>query len=561
MVPTDQVDAPLPPAPSSLGEKNAGSHLETQIVRRRRHPILIEEPQTPPSRIRYLLGHLWDTIRKPNKERKFVRRLDTMLLTYSMLSFVIKTIDSGNISNAYVSGMKEDLDLHDQERNLFNTFFDIGCFIGCVPSLYVLHHVRPSIWLPLCELIWSSLLMAMAYAKTAQQICVFRFFIGLVQAVAYPGFAMILGSWYVPEELAKRLCLYDGSYTIAHMLSGSMQAAVYRTMNGLLGMAGWRWLFIIEGAMSVPVALWGVFAIPDSPQDTRAAWLTPDMRFYGMMRMEEVGRKPRKKLTWRRVKGWMCTWRPYGYLLPFVMFTVSSTYNYFNLWLKSLGTFSVEQINLIPTAGNALGLISAYVLAAFSDHTLRRCPYLLIAIFFRFVSSVLLSIWNIPYGLKFFAFFLPMAGEPTWALLTTWVQEVFQDDAELRAFLPALGSGVGYAFKSWFPLLVFPTYEAPIYKWGYKVTTAIIVAEFFAVLWFSHMVKWEVRKNKVILNDFGLPVAFNDDDDCLKMLRATIHKKDESEEHIAADTTTTVVTESESLALADLAHNAAKEDL
>ncbi|KAK9361690.1 major facilitator superfamily domain-containing protein [Lipomyces starkeyi] len=485
--------------------ENAASAMENQTRDvLGRDPILLEEVEYYPTKYQRIMGRLWDTFQKPPKERKFVQRLDFYLLLYSMVSFIIKTLDSGNISNAFVSGMKEELALNQQERNLFNTAFDLGGLIGAIPSQFILIRIRPSIWLPTCEIIWSLLVMGMASSKCARDVYIYRFFVGLTQAVAYPGFSMVLGSWYLPGELAKRLSLYDGSYTIANMMAGYLQALVYATLNGKYGLSGWRWLFLIDGIIGIAIV--GYFCIPDFPTTTRAFWLSNDLRKYAVARMAEAGRKPPRKLTWRRVWGWIKTWRPYGYVFPYVLFAVTSTYSYFNLWLKSLDIYTVEQVNLIPTGGFALGLVSAYALANLSDRTGKRCPWLLIAIFFRFLSSLLLAIWHIPFWLKMIAFLLPMAGEPTWALLTTWIQEVFQDDAELRGILPAVGGALGSGIKAGLPLALFPTDQAPKYKFGYKVTTVIIFVEFWGVVWFGYMAKRELKQRKVVLNEFGLPV-------------------------------------------------------
>ncbi|KAK9457850.1 major facilitator superfamily domain-containing protein [Dipodascopsis uninucleata] len=481
--------------------------------------MLAEDEKSTPSRTRAFLSIFWDTFNKPKKERKFVQRLDVFLLTYSMVSFIIKTIDSGNISNAFVSGMKEELNLNSQERNLFSTAFDIGTLIGSIPSQLIINRIRPSVWLPTCEIAWSLLVIAMASAKSATPIYIYRFFIGLLEAAAYPGFSMVLGSWYLSDELAKRLALYDGSYTIAHMLSGTLQAAVYSSMNGRYGLSAWRWLFIMDGLIGLPIGIAGYFCIPDFPNTTRAPWLSAEQRSYAVARMEGAGRRAPRRLTWVRIKGIAKSWRVYGFVFPFVLFTISSSYSLFNLWLKDLKIYSVEIINIIPLSGYALGLTSAYALASLSDYTRNRCLWLMIAITFRLVGNLLLAIWEIPFWLKMTAFIIPMAGEPTWSLLTTWAQEAFQDDAELRGLLPAIGGTVACGIKAWLPLFIFPTYEAPKYRYGYKFTSAFIIIEMGAVLLFGYMINRERRKKNIILNEFGLPI-YRDDisghvcDDC-----------------------------------------------
>lgn len=140
-----------------------------------------------------------------------------------------------------------------------------------------LKYVRPSIWIPSCELAWSILVMLMASAKNIETIYALRFFVGLLESCAFPGYAAILGSWYGPSQLAKRMALFEQSSGIAGMFSGYLQAGLYTGLNGTAGLAGWRWLFIFDGIISIPIAIWGFFAIPDLPSNTRAFYLNTDV--------------------------------------------------------------------------------------------------------------------------------------------------------------------------------------------------------------------------------------------------------------------------------------------
>lgn len=140
-----------------------------------------------------------------------------------------------------------------------------------------LKYVRPSYWIPGCELAWSVLVMAMAGAKNIETLYALRFFVGLLEACSFPGYAALLGRWYGPNELSKRVAIFEQSSSIAAMFSGYLQAGLYTSMNGKHGLAGWRWLFIMDGVISIPIALWGIFAIPDLPHTTKAFYWTKDV--------------------------------------------------------------------------------------------------------------------------------------------------------------------------------------------------------------------------------------------------------------------------------------------
>lgn len=190
-------------------------------------------------------SYIWDY--EPGRtatERKFIQKLDVYLITMLSLGYFIKNLDQTNISNAFVSGMKEDLKMNKNEINLIDTAWTVGYVIGQIPSQIVLTKVRPSIWVPSCELVWTMLTFCLAAAKTSNHVIAIRFFIGLAESIFYPAAHTILGSWYKPSELGKRACIFHASSAAASMFSGYLQAAVYKGLNGTHGFAGWQWLFV-----------------------------------------------------------------------------------------------------------------------------------------------------------------------------------------------------------------------------------------------------------------------------------------------------------------------------
>ncbi|KAK9475109.1 major facilitator superfamily domain-containing protein [Dipodascopsis tothii] len=428
--------------------------------------------------------------------------------------------------------MKEALSLYGNERNLFTTFFNCGYLIGAVPSQFILNRIRPSIWVPTCELIWSGLVMAIAGCKSAHGIYGIRFLIGIFESVAYPGLAMVLGSWYRPDELAKRMELYDMAWAIASMFSGYIQVGVYEHMNGLGGMAGWQWLFIIDGIIGLPIALLGFFSIPDFPINTKAVWMTQLEKEFSYVRMEQLGRKPPRKLTWSRIRGMLTSWRIYGFLWPWILFNVCDTTGYFSLYLEAAG-YSVQKRNLIPTGGYALSLVSGYVSANLSDRVGVRWPFIMHSVAWCFVGNLLLAVWNIPAGAKMFAFFCPNVGYALWGMMLAWSAELFQDDTELRGMMPAVGSTLSYAINAWLPVVIFPTQDAPKYYCGYQIITALIFLEGCGIMFLHFMSKYDNKKKGKVINKYGLAVNIEDMPDYQAPMRdsslSDLEKSDKSD--------------------------------
>ncbi|KAL1593292.1 hypothetical protein SLS60_010900 [Paraconiothyrium brasiliense] len=289
----------------------------------------IEESQIVKEKVPWW-SYIWDyEPGRTQEERKFISKLDWYLITLLSLGYFIKNLDQTNIANAFVSGMKEDLQMNGNEVNLVDTSWTIGYVIGQIPSQIIITKIRPSIWVPSCELVWTMLTFCLAAARTSNQVIVIRFFVGLAESIFYPAAHTILGSWYKPSELGKRACIFHASSAAAGMFSGYLQAAVYKGLNGAHGFAGWQWLFIMDGVISAPICIAGFFLLPDLPENTRAFYLNPDDRALAKKRMNSVGRAPRKRLgrsAFERIFG------PSGSVNPF------------SLWLKS-EHYSVEKIH------------------------------------------------------------------------------------------------------------------------------------------------------------------------------------------------------------------------
>ncbi|KAI8653906.1 MFS domain-containing protein [Fusarium sp. Ph1] len=419
---------------------------------------------------RRLVGFFWDSVDGDPRDRRYIQKLDTFLFSYICLGYFIKYLDQTNISNAFVSGMKEDLGLYGNERNWLNSYFNIGYLIGTVPTQMVqLKYVRPSIWIPLCEVLWSVLVMAMASAKNVKTLYALRFFVGLLEACAFPGYAALLGGWYGPRELTKRMAIFEQTSGIASMFSGYLQAALYKGLGGRHGLAGWQWLFIFDGIISIPIAIWGFFAIPDLPHTTRAFYWTKDDREYGIQRAESNGRVAPQPLTLQAIKGIFSNWRLWVFILPYLMVAqAGSGTGYFNLYLKAEG-YSVVQTNVLPTAGNAISVVAAFLAGGIVDATQARLTTSVIIQLAVAVSNILLAVWYIPNGARLFAYLLSYVGSAAQPIIISWGHHLNAGDPNLRQLLVATGNIFTYSFSTWLPLVLFPTYDAPHYKYGYQV--------------------------------------------------------------------------------------------
>jgi MFS transporter, ACS family, pantothenate transporter len=246
--------------------------------------------------------------------------------------------------------MKEALSMTSNEINLIDVAWTTGYVLGQLPSQFILTKVRPSIWIPSCELAWTILTFSLAGAMTSRQVIGIRFFVGLVESIFYPAAHFLIGSWYKPSELGKRACVFHAAAAAAGMFSGYLQAAVYQGLDGVLGKAGWQWLFVMDALISLPICLAGFYMIPDLPENTVAFYLTEEDAKLARRRMNDVGRAPRRKMGWSILGRVFTRWHVYSLTLLYIIFIntgPSSSVNPFALWLKDQG-YPVSKIVSLP---------------------------------------------------------------------------------------------------------------------------------------------------------------------------------------------------------------------
>jgi MFS family permease len=100
--------------------------------------------------------------------------------------------------------------------------------------------------------------------------------------------------------------------SMGQLFSGFLQAAAYTGLNGVHGRAGWRWLFIIDGIITIPLALAGYAFFPNLPQDdVRTWWTTQAEHELSMRRMEAIGRAGKEPWTLPKVKRILLSWHTY----------------------------------------------------------------------------------------------------------------------------------------------------------------------------------------------------------------------------------------------------------
>ncbi|KAK2026319.1 major facilitator superfamily transporter [Colletotrichum zoysiae] len=436
-------------------------------------------------------SYIWDTFDKSPEERRFLFKLDAVLMTLASLGYFIKYLDQVNINNAFVSGMKEDLSLYKNELNYMQVCWTVGYVIGEIPSNMLLTRIRPGIWIPICEVTWSVLTVLLAKCSTATQIYVLRFFIGLAESTFYPGMQYIIGSWYRKDELAKRSCLFHAMGNVGSMVSGYLMAGTHN-LDGAHGYHGWQWLFIVNTVVSLPIAISGFFFLPDLPEITKAWYFTPEEIALAKKRMELEGRAKRAPYTKSKFIKIFSSWHIWTLVILYIAFNNGNGGNSqpaFPLWLKSQG-YSVREVNIYPTITEVVSIITTLIYAWTSDSLFKgaRWPAIVFSGLVKIIAYVPLTVWDIPNSFKWACFILCGFGGGISGLTFAWAHEICSDDNEERALVTGAMNQMAYVFQAWMPLLIWQQVEAPEYPKGYPsmVALAVVLIAIAFVIRFLH---------------------------------------------------------------------------
>ncbi|AQZ09416.1 (ZYRO0E08228g) [Zygosaccharomyces parabailii] len=426
------------------------------------------------------------------QEKKLILKLDVLLAFYSCMAYWVKYLDTVNLTNAYVSGMKEELGMKGNDLIHTQNMYSIGNIIFQLPFLFFLNKIPLNYLLPSLDLAWSLLTVGEGYVKTTGGIKALRFFVGAFEAPSYLAYQYLFGCFYKHDEMVRRSAFYYFGQYIGTLSSGGIQSAVYASLNGRNGLAGWRWNFIIDAIISVGVGLIGFYSLPGDPYNCYSIFLTDDEIRLARKRIEQnntQGNDFHKKAfsfdVWKRVlfdwKVWVLSvWN------IFCWCNSNAGTGCFILWLKSLKRYTIPKVNQLSMITPGLGLVYLTVTAIIADKFHSRWFAIIFTQVFNIIGNVILAVWYVEEGAKWFGFILQYMGWAMAPVLYGWMNDICRRDSDARAITLVIMNIAGSVFSVWTSVVFFPTVQAPRYLRGYSFTAACALALSiwtFFVLW------------------------------------------------------------------------------
>lgn len=324
--------------------------------------------------------------------RKVVRRLLPLMVAL----YIIAYFDRINISFAALT-MNEDLGISPYVYGWIAGIFFLGYFVFEVPSNLILERVGARYWISRIILTFSLFALGCAFANGPVMLGILRFLLGVAEAGFFPGMIIYLTYWFPAAYRGRVLAGFIVAIPLASVI-GSPLATLIMQMDGLLGVAGWRWLFVVQALPGLVLGLVSLRYLTSKPAE--GAWLSRAERDW----LEgELARERRAVEADGKPKVWQGLVHPRVLALVLVQ-TCAVTANYgLTLWLPQLierltaSQLAIGFIAALPFLAGSVGIV---MFGRRSDRTGNRCRYVVAAdllIAAGFVLTVLAgpSLWSL----------------------------------------------------------------------------------------------------------------------------------------------------------------------
>ncbi|KAL4081844.1 Anion:Cation symporter family protein [Scleroderma yunnanense] len=227
-----------------------------------------------------------DPERRRQIEKGLLRKLD-LRVAFLVLVYIMNYMDRNNVAAARLKGLEEDLGMTGGQFNTLVSVLYVGYVLAQIPSNMFLDRLtRPSVYISFCIFLWGVFSISTGAAQSFHAALVSRLFLGLSEAVFYPGILFMLSRWYKRDELGLRMAYFTCGSSIANAFGALTASGILSTMDNRLGYAAWRWLFFIEGSLTCILSAMAFYIVPDFPS-TPVSWLTTEERMLAQQRLEE----------------------------------------------------------------------------------------------------------------------------------------------------------------------------------------------------------------------------------------------------------------------------------
>ncbi|KAH7353954.1 major facilitator superfamily transporter [Plectosphaerella cucumerina] len=196
--------------------------------------------------------------------KALLRKIDWTLIPFLAVLYLLSFLDRTNIGNARLAGLETDLGMSGLDYNVALAVFFPFYVAAEIPSNMAMKRFRPSIWIPSIMVAWAICTTLMGIVKNFTGLIICRMALGVAEGGLFPGITYYITLWYRRHECGLRMAIFFSAATAAGAFGGLLARGIVE-MRGIANLAGWAWLFILEGLLTFVVAILAYFVMYDYP--------------------------------------------------------------------------------------------------------------------------------------------------------------------------------------------------------------------------------------------------------------------------------------------------------
>ncbi len=305
---------------------------------------------------------------QPDFEATLVSQLTRRLVPFLFLLYIVAYLDRINVGFAALQ-MQGQLHLSDEVYGLGAGLFFAGYFVFQLPSNLLLERVGARRWLAGLMVAWGAISSSMIFVRSPHSFYALRFLLGVAEAGFFPGVILYLKNWFPADARARTVAWFMTAAPLSGVVGGPISGALLGLRHA--GLAGWQWMFLMEGIPAMALGALTVCFLTDRPQDAR--WLSQEQRSWLLATLR---REYEETSAVTRTNFWAAFTHPYIWLLVLVYFGLDTVSYGVSLWLpnliRSLSGVSDFVIGLLSAIPYVAAAVSMVLIGAHSDRSGER---------------------------------------------------------------------------------------------------------------------------------------------------------------------------------------------
>ncbi|CAG9955874.1 unnamed protein product [Clonostachys rosea f. rosea IK726] len=233
----------------------------------------------------------------PRVKKSFFKKADLWLVGFYSFVYIFRVLDSSNYANAAIinlengTNIRQQLGFNASKWSWTQSMFSYSYMVFEPTNTIMLKAVRPSRWMFLIIFFWGVCASCTSAVQGFKGMMCLRFALGMAEAGFYPSVLFHMAFWYKPSEMPQRIAIFYSVGQVAGAVSGLLAYAI-GYMDGLGGLPGWRWLFLLEGLPAIIVSFVALWKLPNYPETAKI--LNEEERKYATTRLVKTAPQGKK---------------------------------------------------------------------------------------------------------------------------------------------------------------------------------------------------------------------------------------------------------------------------